>query len=234
MAKSKVALCLLVRNEEECLRILLSPILKYLSSIEFSNVYAIDGGSTDQTVNLLSLNKIPVIAQSQRGRGHAFREAFAKIDAAAIIFFSPDGNENIEDVPKFLKFLDKGYDLVIASRMQRGAVNEEDQQVFKWRKWANKTFNLIANICFRRSGDFVTDSINGYRAITKAAFFSLNLSALDYTIEYQMTIRALKHQLKIAEFPTHEGPRVAGLTGAPSIPTGLKFSKLLWSELTND
>jgi hypothetical protein len=46
-----------------------------------------------------------------------------------------------------------------------------------------------------------------------------------------MTIRALKHKLKVVEFPTVEGQRVAGNTGAPSIPTGLRFLKRLWIEL---
>ena len=228
---SQVALCLLVRNEADCLRIMLPSIMEYLSSIQFTNIYAIDGGSTDQTVSILGSYQIPVISQSQRGRGQAFHEAFAKINAAAIVFYSPDGNEDIKDLPKFFKYLEEGNDLVIASRMCSGAINEEDHQVLKWRKWANNAFNLLANICFRRHGNYITDSINGYRALTATAYKKLNLTAQDYTIEYQMTIRSLKNQLKLAEFPTNEGQRVAGETGAHSFPTGIKFLKRLWTEL---
>lgn len=225
------ALCLLVRNEEACLKIMLPSITSYLKEIQFSQIYAIDGGSTDATVEILKSFNIPVISQSQRGRGQAFHEAFAKIKAKAIIFYSPDGNEDIKDLPKFFEYLNLGNDLVIASRMSKGAVNEEDHQLFKWRKWANNAFNIMANLFFRRSGRFVTDSINGYRALTLDAYKKLNLTALDYTIEYQMTIKAFKHQLKIVEFPTNEGQRVAGDTGAPSIDTGIKFLKRLWTEL---
>lgn len=225
-----VALCMLVRNEEACLKIMLPSITSYLREIGFTNVFAVDGGSIDQTVPLLNSFKIPVISQSQRGRGQAFHEAFAKIQAKAIIFYSPDGNEDIKDLPRFFKFLEDGSELVIASRMCEGAVNEEDHHLFRWRKWANKVFNLMANVFFRRSGDFVTDSINGYRALTTEAYRQLGLTAQDYTIEYQMTIRAFKKRLKIAEFATHEGQRVAGDTGAPSFHTGIKFLQRLWSE----
>ena len=59
----------------------------------------------------------------------------------------------------------------------------------------------------------------------------MDLDAPDYTIEYQMTMRALKHKLKITEFPTIEGQRLAGDTGCPSIPTGLRFIRRFFIEL---
>ena len=91
----------------------------------------------------------------------------------------------------------------------------------------------MANITFRRSGKYITDSINGYRAITREAAKSLKLDATDYTIEYQMTIRAFKKKLNITEFPTIEGKRIFGETQAKSIPTGLKFLKCYLSEFFN-
>lgn len=227
----KIALCVLVKNEIDCLRIVGPEIPKPGSSVGFDQVCAMDGGSTDGSQEELKKLGIPVLVQTQKGRGQAFHEAFSKLDADAFIFFSPDGNEAISDLPKFRKYLEEGNDIVIASRMMKGAVNEEDHQTFKWRKWANNAFNILANLFFRRSGPFITDSINGYRAITKKAARVLALDAQDYTIEYQMTIRAFKHKLKIKEFPTIEGERVAGETGAPSFQTGIRFIKRFFTEL---
>jgi hypothetical protein len=113
------------------------------------------------------------------------------------------------------------------------AFNEEDHNFFKLRKFANQTFNLMANLAFRRQGPFVTDSINGFRAISRRLARKLALDANDYTIEYQMTIRALRAGANIVEFPTHEGLRIAGETGAPSIPTGFRFIRRFLSELTS-
>jgi len=197
----------------------------------FDNLVAIDGGSTDGTEEYYRERGVPVIGQSRRGRGDAFLLAFEQVEADAYIFFSPDGNEDVRDLPKFKPLLEDGADLVIASRMMRGAVNEEDIHLLKPRKWANNALNLMANVLFRRVGPFVSDSINGYRAITRRAAQELKLDALDYTIEYQMTIRALKQRMAIVEFPTREGQRVAGITGASSFPTGLRFLKRLSREL---
>src|SRR5713226_2844094 len=227
----RVALCLLTYNERPCLEQIFPLIPAPSLDSGFDNLVAIDGGSTDGTLEYYREHGVPVIGQSRRGRGDAFLLAFQRVETDAYIFFSPDGNEDVRDLPNFKPLLQGGADLVIASRMMRGAVNEEDLHLLKPRKWANNALNFLANGLFRKAGPFVTDSINGYRAIIRRAAQELKLDALDYTIEYQMTIRALKKRMAIVEFPTREGQRVAGVTGASSLPTGIRFLKRLWREL---
>src|SRR5262249_49804722 len=226
-----ILLCMLVRNERECIQAILPTLPKPGGDSGFDRMVAVDGGSTDGTVELLRAAGIEVVQQERRGRGQACIEAMERFEADAYLFFSPDGNEDVADLPKFRALLDAGADLVIASRMMPGAVNEEDGQLIKPRKAANLAFNLLANMAFRRTGPFVTDSINGYRAIRRPLAQRLKLDASDYTIEYQMTIRALRAGARIIEFPTHERPRIAGDTGAPSIPTGMRFVGRLAREL---
>ncbi|NCN42006.1 glycosyltransferase [bacterium] len=228
----KTTLVLLTRNELPCLKIIFPQLPAPSAEAGFDEIVAVDGGSTDGTIEFFKEHNIPVIAQSKKGRGEAFQHAFRELDSEAFIFFSPDGNEDPKDLAKFRPLLQSGADLVIASRMMKESWNEEDHLVFKWRKWANNAFNLMVNFLFRRSGPFITDSINGYRALTRKTAETLQLDAPDYTIEYQMTIRALKNKLRIDEFPTHEGDRVAGDTGAPSFSTGIKFIKRLLREAT--
>jgi glycosyltransferase involved in cell wall biosynthesis len=231
MITMKITLCLLTRNERPCLEVIFPQIPQPGKNAGFDQIVAIDGGSTDGTLEFFKSHGIAVIGQSKKGRGDAFQQAFEKIESDAYIFLSPDGNESVSDLFKFRKELEQGADLVIASRMMKGARNEEDDLIFPFRKWANLVFNFLANLTFRRRGPFVTDSINGLRAITKEAANKLKLDAIDFTIEYQMTMRALKNKLKIVEFPTMEGKRVAGVSGAPSIPTGLRFIRAYFKEL---
>jgi len=226
-----ISLCILTKNELPCLEVVLPDVLDVCKNYNIDKVFAIDGGSTDGTVEFFKKYNVNTISQENRGRGDAFHVAFNKIDSDLYIFYSPDGNENIKDISKFIKYYKLGADLIIASRMMKDSYNEEDENILKLRKWANNIFNLMANITFRRSGNYVTDSINGYRAITKKAVKSLNLDAQDYTIEYQMTMRAFKKRLKIKEFPTIEGKRLFGETQAKSIPTGLRFLRCYFREI---
>lgn len=227
----KLLLCMLVRNERQCLDIMLPKLPKPGQESGFDAIIAVDGNSTDGSVELLEKSGIEILRQSRKGRGAACLEAMEKYRADAYLFFSPDGNEDVADIAKFKPHLEAGADLVIASRMCKGAHNEEDSQFFRPRKAANKAFNLLANLAFRKTGPYITDSINGFRAIRRNLAEKLALDADGYTIEYQMTMRALGARARIVEFPTHEHPRLAGDTGAPSIPTGIAFLKCFFREL---
>ncbi|MBC7742603.1 MAG: glycosyltransferase [Bdellovibrionaceae bacterium] len=226
-------LCILTLNEFESLQITLPQVIHVNEQMQCSRICAIDGGSTDGTVEFFQKNDIEVLIQNKKGRGEAFKLALNSIEADGFIFFSPDGNENYNDIPILAKHLDEGADLVIASRMMKGAANEEDDQIWRPRKYANLILNFMANLFFNRSGRYITDSINGFRAITRKAGQLLDLSASDYTIEYQMSIRAMKARLNIVEFPTIEGQRVAGESGIASFPAGLRFMRRLFLEIKN-
>ncbi|OGG34426.1 hypothetical protein A2363_00565 [Candidatus Gottesmanbacteria bacterium RIFOXYB1_FULL_47_11] len=220
----KTSLIILTRNEIAGLRNLISSI----PTESVSECFAVDYQSHDGTVELFRKHHIRVVPQTKPGRGEAFRIAAREARGDYLIFFSPDGNEDPRDIPKLIQYLDQGYDMAIASRFMKGSKNEEDDQTIKLRAWANQGFTLLANIFFR---GHLTDSINGYRALTRNAFKRLHVNAEGFAIEYQMSIRALKLRMKIAEFPTRESPRIGGASTAYAIPTGLKVLGIFLNEL---
>lgn len=223
----RISLALLTRNEIAGVR----AIVPLIPREAVDEIFAIDKDSRDGTREFLSSQGIPVYDQETSGRGAAFKMAVAKANGDAVIVFSPDGNEDPKDIAKFRPLLEAGADMIIASRMMQGARNEEDASWFRPRKWVNLAFGHVANLFWNRNGTYVTDTINGYRLITKQAWAELGVDADDFSVEYQMTIRALKRKKKIVEFPTHEGARVGGATHATSMPTGLRFIRRVWLEL---
>jgi hypothetical protein len=131
----------------------------------------------------------------------------------------------------FKPLLEAGADLVIASRMMDGAFNEEDIGWFRPRKWVNVVFGWMAKLAWGLGQKRITDTINGYRAITIEAWDRLDLNGPGYTIEYQMSIRAYKARLAVTEFPTVEGARIGGESEAKSFSIGIRFIRLYLSEL---
>src|SRR3989344_1474528 len=159
----KIALCFLSYNEVECLRKLLPTV----DTSVVDEVFAVDGGSTDGSQEVYRQYGIRVIPQPSRGRGAAFTIAEESSTADAIIYISTDGNEDPSDIHKFRKYLEERADLVIASRMIKGAFNEEDISWWRPRKWVNQAFVLIANILWGKPGVHITDVSNGFRAMRR-------------------------------------------------------------------
>ncbi|MBI5630323.1 MAG: glycosyltransferase family 2 protein [Elusimicrobia bacterium] len=220
------ALVLLTFNEIEALPKIFDEIPRH-SAQEF---FAVDGGSLDGTRQFLEGKGLRVLDQPRRGRGVAFRVAAEATSAEALVFFSPDGNEDPADIPRLFEKLEEGYDMAIASRMMKGAFNEEDAQCLRPRKWVNQAFTLIANILWNR-GSYITDAINGFRAVRRSAFAKMACDADGFVIEYQMSIRAMKEGLRVAEIATREGQRLGGKSTAKSLPTGMVFIRQLAREM---
>jgi len=226
-----IDLIILTYNEIEGLKYFLPSIPPRCRNSGLAGYWGVDGGSSDGSLELYRQYGIRYVVQEKRGRGEAFLQAFRESKADALIFFSPDGNEDLDDLPLFVEALRQGADMVIASRMMKGARNEEDDQIFRWRKWVNQLFTLAANLLWNRNGRYITDTINGFRAIRREAWDAMRINASDYTVEYQSTIHSLKLKLKVVEFPTREGKRIGGESYAKSLPTGIKFLRLLWEEM---
>jgi glycosyltransferase involved in cell wall biosynthesis len=193
-------------------------------------VLVVDGGSTDGTLEFFARRGVRVIRQQRRGRGEAFRLAARHAHHDHLVFFSPDGNEDPDDIPKLIAGLAAGHDMVIASRFMVGASSEDDDKVLS-RRWGTLAFTWLANVLCGRGRPWITDTINGYRAITKAAFQRLAPDAEGYAIEFQMSIRALQLGLRVQEIPTQEAPRIGrGVSKLNAIPVGLEFLALLMRE----
>lgn len=222
----QTTLIILTRNEITGLTSLIHKIP--LHTVD--EYFLVDYKSKDGTVEFAKKNKIPVVKQNKPGRAEAFRIGFRNAHGKYLIFFSPDGNENPDDIPKLVLSLTAGADMCIASRFLKASRNEEDNQFFKWRAWANIGFTFLANIIFNRS-KYVSDTINGYRAITKDAFEKLHVDVQGFAIEYQMSMRAMKLGMKIDEIPTLEGERIGGFSTSYAIPTGMKFVYYLLREI---
>jgi len=225
--KLKRALVLLTFNEIEALPKLFDKIP--LTAAD--EVFAVDGGSKDGTVEFLASKGVKVLPQPRRGRGCAFQVALDSTDADVLCYYSPDGNEEPDDIPKvFAKLEEGGYDLVVASRMSAGAHNEEDDQPVKLRKWVNLAFTFLANVLWNR-GPYLTDTINGFRAVRADSFRRCECKVDGFVIEYLMSMRMMKLGMRLGELPTYEHPRLGGQSTAHSWPTGLEFTRQLVNEV---
>ncbi len=125
-----LSLCLLTWNELEGCK----HDIPLIDKSKFDEIYCIDGGSTDGTVEYLKENGIEVYFQSAKGLNQACIDACNHCHSDAFVFYHPKGSIPVEDTYKFRPLFEAGYELVVASRMMKESVNEEDSHLFKPRK----------------------------------------------------------------------------------------------------
>src|SRR3972149_3377085 len=158
----KISLCLMVWNELGGCMI----DIPSLPREQFDEIYAIDGGSTDGTVEYLESQGIPVYRQPKKSLNAAYIYAVEKSNCDAVVVFFPKGTISTETLFQFRPLLEEGNDLVIASRKLRGAHNEEDDMLLKPRKWGVLCLATVAALLWMREGYFVRDVLHGYKGFT--------------------------------------------------------------------
>ena len=224
----KHAIVIMIRNEIQGI----TQLFNQIPFDKFDEVIVIDGMSSDGSAEFLEKKGLNVITQTTNGRGQAFRDAFNNTDSDTLLFYGPDGNENPADIERFILEFEnnKNTGMVVARRLGPGSTNKEDYKLFKPRKWVNIAFNSMANFLWNRNS-YVYDTINGFRAITRKTWNEIEIDTNGYTVEYQSTIRCFKHNIQIAEFPTHELQRIGNKGGSPVFHTGVVFVKLFLYEV---
>jgi glycosyltransferase involved in cell wall biosynthesis len=223
----RISLCLLVWNECESCKIQVPQLPQEI----FDEIYAIDGGSTDGTIEYLRSQDIAVYQQPKIGLNAAYVFADSLSTCDAVVVFFPKNTIPTGDLKKFRFFLENGYGLVIASRQIPGSVNEEDVCFWRPRKWLVKALAIFAGIIWRREGYWVKDVLHGFKGWRRDAFQRMNVLDYGLSIDIEMVIRAYKFKISRTEFPTTETARQHGSTKFKIWPTGKLLLTYLWFEL---
>jgi hypothetical protein len=217
------ALCLIVLNEiEGCKKDI--PKIPYS---EFNQVYAIDGGSEDGTIEYLVSKNIKVLKQTKLGLNNAYILANEFSICDQVIVFFPKNTLDPNILIDIKKELNKNCDLVIASRMIIGAINEDDNNFFKPRKWAVLIFAELINIIFRKSGNKIYDILHGVKGWKKKFFYNLKIINKGITVDLEMIVKGYKLGANITEVAVHERNLVDRKSHFPFWSTGFKLLRYL-------
>ena len=222
----KISLCLLVWNELEGCKLDVPKLPRDV----FDEIYAVDGGSTDGTVEYLQSQDITVYTQPKNGLNAAYVHANDMSNCDAVVVFFPKATTPTEDLRRFRPLFDQGYQLIIASRQIKGSVNEEDAGRWRPRKWAVRGLAALAAVVWRREGYWVRDVLHGFKGWSRDAFTRMKVLDHGLSIDIEMVVRAYKLRIKRTEFPSTEISRHYGDTRFKIWPTGKKLLAYLWFE----
>lgn len=178
-------------NEERYIGTLVLKARKYTDE-----VMVIDDGSTDGTAEISSLAGAIVIKHPEnKGKGVAIQRILddvKKTPPDVLVLLDADSQHNPDEIPRLIKPVLEGYDLVIGSR------KDVKKSIPFYRRIGQKILLQLTRILARNR---ITDSESGFRAFSRRAITELKLSQKGFAVESEMIAVAEEKGLKITEVP---------------------------------
>jgi glycosyltransferase involved in cell wall biosynthesis len=164
-------------------------------------IVVVDNASDDESAELARTAGATVVDEPRRGYGNAYLAGFAAARGDYIVMVDADLTYDFREIPRFVKELDDGAQLVMGDRMQNiqpGAMPWLNRYI------GNPLLSGFMNLLFHTS---VRDAHCGMRAVRRDVLPRLDLRATGMEFASEMVIRASKAELDIREFPIPLHPR---------------------------
>jgi|TARA_B100002003_G_scaffold122094_1_gene112681 glycosyltransferase involved in cell wall biosynthesis len=181
----------------------------------------VDGNSNDGTVDEVKKLGFNIALQKKKGHGDAVSRGVSDTKSDFILYWGPDGNHELQEIPRLIEKIKEGFDQIVISRFGKTSVNLDAGRMDTF---GNKMFTFLVNMFF---GGRLTDALNLSRIITRKSMLQLKFDADGLDSTTQMSIRALKQKHKIIAISGNEGRRIGGKRKMEPIPVGWDLTKLI-------
>ena len=189
-------------NEENRIGQTITKICGYLAQQDYlSEIIVVNDGSTDDTFEkaseaLKGMERSQVLSRLRNfGKGYSVREGVIVAKGQCILFSDSDLSTPIEELDKFLPWLEKGFDVVIGSR----ALPDSDIQIRQSlvRESMGKMFNVFVQMLVMKG---IKDTQCGFKLFRREAamdiFPRVKTKGFSFDVEVLLLSRKLGYRIK--------------------------------------
>jgi len=189
-------------------------------------VVLVDGHSTDDTVAVARHLRpdIRVVLQASRGKGDALGCGFAACTGDVIVMLDADGSTSPAEIPAFVAALASGAEFAKGSRYLPGGGSDDLTWV---RRNGNRLLSLAVNLLY---GTKYSDLCYGYNAFRTSCLQTLLVDCPGFEVETLINIRVARLGLRVAEVPSHERPRLNGVSNLHPVRDGMRILRVIVRE----
>ncbi len=171
-------------------------------------VVVIDGHSTDRTPEIAQEAGATVLADPGKGKGSAIRMSLEVVAADVLVFMDADGSHDPRDIPRLALPVIRGEaHLCVGDRFAGGSEELSINFGQLIRTIGNISMNVAINLRWKTE---LADTLNGFRAVDRAAASSVGLRENGHTIEQEMVMKMLRGGYRVINVPAHEYARAHG------------------------
>ncbi|MBN1313500.1 MAG: glycosyltransferase [Anaerolineae bacterium] len=207
-------------NEKENVSQIISATLAEQASIGTFELHVLiaDSHSNDGTLQIVedlasADHRIHLLDVQERGIGvglyKGFHHAIDELAADVLFEMDADFQHNPADIPRFLKKIDEGYDLVVGSRFAPGSVNRMPWYRRVLSVGANQVIRVMLNL------QALTEITTSFRAFTKELFLKVDPDTVpwqerSFIFVPVFLVRMVEAGADATEIPMTMHPRVRG------------------------
>ena len=159
-------------------------------------VLVVDNGSDDNSAWLARNAGARVVFEEERGYGAACIRGLQEARGNYVILGDADGTYDFDELGPIYDLLESDSEIVLGNRLAGGL--ERGAMPFLHRTIGTPIITFLLRLF---SGSRVGDSQCGLRGIRKEAFLQLGLKATGMEFASEMLLKAVRHNLRIAEVP---------------------------------
>ena len=188
-----------------------------------TEVWVIDGGSSDSSIEIANKHDCKVFKQAGHGKGAAMRTGFKEFlskQKDALVMLDADGTYDPNEIPEFMRRLVE-FDVVIGDRL-RGSI--EPGAMTRMNYFGNHMLTWIASALY---GVTTNDLCTGYWGFTKSAIAKLQLNSMRFEIEAEMFASCVKQDINLASIPISYKARLGEAKLGSLVDGWIIFKKLL-------
>lgn len=205
----KIAWIIPAYNEEVSIRATIESVARALPEAQ---IVVIDNASEDKTTEVsqavfkdMNLNG-RVIFEGMKGKAHAMRAGFQKVDADYYITIDGDFTYDPGTIREMLnEIITHDADIIVGNRHHNGQYDKINTRPFH--STGNKIVVSMINNLF---GSSLQDIMSGYRVLSKRFVELYPILSNNFEVEVEMTLHALNNRFRIREMPVVYRNRMTG------------------------
>ena len=188
-----------------------------------TEVWIIDGGSKDLSIEIAVEYDCEIIKQAGYGKGAAMRTGFKKFiesNKDALVMLDADGTYDPAEIPTFVRSLATN-DVIIGDRLH-GTI--EPGAMTRMNYFGNHMLTWLASALYGISSN---DLCTGYWGFTKSAISRMKLNSMRFEIEAEMYASCVKEGIAIKSIPINYRARIGEAKLGSLVDGWIIFKKLL-------